>query len=94
MRSLIDLSSTFSSKKSAVARASEDFMPREPTFQTLHIASVAFNSLLLGEIVVPDWDMFHVRIAFFLNQYIFCKSLFSVTCLKCMLKLYFITEQT
>lgn len=49
-----------SSKKSATARASEDFMPNEPTFQTLHIASVAFNSLLLGEIVVPDWDMFHV----------------------------------
>lgn len=47
--------------KSAVARASEDFMPGEPTFQTLHIASVAFNSLLLGEIVVPDWDMFQVR---------------------------------
>ena len=35
-------------------------MPREPTFQTLHIASVAFNSLLLGEIFAPDWDMFHV----------------------------------
>uniref|UniRef100_A0A0R0JIG4 galactinol--sucrose galactosyltransferase n=1 Tax=Glycine max TaxID=3847 RepID=A0A0R0JIG4_SOYBN len=34
-------------KNSAAARASEDFMPREPTFQTLHIASVAFNSLLL-----------------------------------------------
>ena len=47
----------FSLKESIVARASEDFMPREPTFQTLHIASVAFNSLLLGEIVVPDWDM-------------------------------------
>lgn len=53
--------SIYSSKKSAVARASEDFMPREPTFQTLHIASVAFNSLLLGEIVVPDWDMFHSK---------------------------------
>ncbi|XVF49744.1 hypothetical protein PTKIN_Ptkin04bG0038200 [Pterospermum kingtungense] len=53
--------SIYSSKKSAVARASEDFMPREPTFQTLHVASVAFNSLLLGEIVVPDWDMFHSK---------------------------------
>ncbi|KAG8638751.1 probable galactinol--sucrose galactosyltransferase 2 [Manihot esculenta] len=53
--------SIYSSRKSAVARASEDFMPREPTFQTLHIASVAFNSLLLGEIVVPDWDMFHSK---------------------------------
>ncbi|KAL2346974.1 hypothetical protein Fmac_000974 [Flemingia macrophylla] len=53
--------SIYSSKKSAVVRASEDFMPREPTFQTLHIASVAFNSLLLGEIFVPDWDMFHSK---------------------------------
>ncbi|CAK8566698.1 unnamed protein product [Lathyrus sativus] len=53
--------SIYSSKKSAVARASEDFMPREPTFQTLHIASVAFNSLLLGEIFVPDWDMFQSK---------------------------------
>ncbi|KAK6153257.1 hypothetical protein DH2020_012896 [Rehmannia glutinosa] len=44
--------SVFSSKKSATARASEDFMPNEPTFQTLHIASVSFNSLLLGDIVV------------------------------------------
>ncbi|KAI8018053.1 putative galactinol--sucrose galactosyltransferase 2 [Camellia lanceoleosa] len=51
--------SIYSSMKSATARASEDFMPNEPTFQTLHIASVAFNGLLLGEIVVPDWDMFH-----------------------------------
>ncbi|KAL1542017.1 putative galactinol--sucrose galactosyltransferase 2 isoform X2 [Salvia divinorum] len=51
--------SIFSSKKSATARASEDFMPNEPTFQTLHIATVSFNSLLLGEVVVPDWDMFH-----------------------------------
>ncbi|GFZ07857.1 seed imbibition 1 [Actinidia rufa] len=53
--------SIYSSKKSAVARASEDFMPREPTFQTLHVAAVAFNSLFLGEIVVPDWDMFHSK---------------------------------
>ncbi|KAG8378712.1 hypothetical protein BUALT_Bualt07G0013800 [Buddleja alternifolia] len=51
--------SIFSSKTSATARASEDFMPNEPTFQTLHIASVSFNSLLIGEVFVPDWDMFH-----------------------------------
>ncbi|KAL7098370.1 hypothetical protein ACP275_09G013200 [Erythranthe tilingii] len=50
--------SIYSSRRSASARASEDFMPWEPMFQTLHVASVAFNSLLLGEIVVPDWDMF------------------------------------
>ncbi|KAL5998164.1 hypothetical protein ACLOJK_009102 [Asimina triloba] len=53
--------SIYSLKKSAVARASEDFMPRQPTFQTLHIASVSFNSLLLGELVVPDWDMFQSK---------------------------------
>lgn len=52
--------SIVSSKTSAVEGASKDFMPREPAFQNLHIASVAFNSLLLGEIFVPDWDMFHV----------------------------------
>ncbi|CAA0818082.1 Probable galactinol--sucrose galactosyltransferase 2 [Striga hermonthica] len=50
--------SIYSSKRSATSRASEDFMPWEHKFQTLHVASVAFNSLLLGEIVVPDWDMF------------------------------------
>ncbi|XP_038708265.1 probable galactinol--sucrose galactosyltransferase 2 [Tripterygium wilfordii] len=53
--------SIYSSKKTAVARASEDFMPREPALQTLHIASVAFNGLFLGQIVVPDWDMFHSK---------------------------------
>lgn len=52
----------FSLKKGATARVSEDFCPNEPTFQTLHIATVAFVSLLLGEIVVPDWDMFYVRL--------------------------------
>lgn len=56
-----------SSKKSAVARASEDFMPREQTFQTLHVASVAYNGLLLGEIFVPDWDMFLVRFLVFVD---------------------------
>ncbi|ONI08183.1 hypothetical protein PRUPE_5G162400 [Prunus persica] len=41
-----------------IYRISEDFMQMEPTFQTLHVAAVAFNSLLMGEIAVPDWDTF------------------------------------
>ncbi|KAK5846222.1 probable galactinol--sucrose galactosyltransferase 2 isoform X2 [Gossypium arboreum] len=49
----------YSTKKAAAARATEDFMPNEPTFQTLHVAAAAFNSLLIGEIIVPDWDMFY-----------------------------------
>ncbi|XVF08804.1 hypothetical protein REPUB_Repub07fG0035000 [Reevesia pubescens] len=34
----------YSAKKAAAARATEDFMPNEPTFQTLHVAAAAFNS--------------------------------------------------
>lgn len=48
----------YSAKKVAVARVSEDFMPTEPTFQTTHIAGIAYTCLLAGEIIVPDWDMF------------------------------------
>uniref|UniRef100_A0A0C9S393 galactinol--sucrose galactosyltransferase n=1 Tax=Wollemia nobilis TaxID=56998 RepID=A0A0C9S393_9CONI len=53
--------SIYNSKQTAIVRASEDFMPRNPTSQTLHIASVAFNSLFLGEVMLPDWDMFHSK---------------------------------
>ncbi|KAL5972350.1 hypothetical protein ACLOJK_041603 [Asimina triloba] len=51
--------SVYSSKVSAVTRASDDFWPKSKTSQTLHIAAVAFNSIFLGEVMVPDWDMFH-----------------------------------
>lgn len=61
----------FSLKKAANARVSEDFKPNEPTFQTLHTATVAFVSLSLGEIVVPDWDMFYVRLAKFIMCFSF-----------------------
>lgn len=48
------------SKQSAITRASDDYYPKKPTTQSLHIAAVAFNHIFLGEIVVPDWDMFYV----------------------------------
>ena len=43
----------------AVARASDDFYPRRPDSHTVHLVNVAYNSLFLGEICLPDWDMFH-----------------------------------
>lgn len=49
----------YSSKQTAVVRASDDFYPRDPVSHTIHIASVAYNSVFLGEFMLPDWDMFH-----------------------------------
>eukprot|EP00966_Prymnesium_polylepis_P007480 171955-Prymnesium_polylepis.1 len=43
----------------AVARASDDFYPMRPDSHTCHIVNVAYNSLFVGEICLPDWDMFH-----------------------------------
>ena len=48
-----------SSKQTAVVRASDDFYPRDPVSHPIHIASVAYNSVFLGEFMLPDWDMFH-----------------------------------
>ncbi|XP_020242358.1 probable galactinol--sucrose galactosyltransferase 2 [Asparagus officinalis] len=53
--------SIYSSKVSAITRASDDYMPKNETSQTLHVAAVAFNSIFLGEVVVPDWDMFYSK---------------------------------
>lgn len=49
-----------SAKRTAVIRASDDFWPRDPASHTIHIASVAYNTIFLGEFMQPDWDMFHV----------------------------------
>ncbi|TVU12356.1 hypothetical protein EJB05_45997, partial [Eragrostis curvula] len=47
------------SKQTAVLRASNDFFPRNPVSHTIHIAAVAYNSVFLGEFMLPDWGMFH-----------------------------------
>lgn len=49
----------YSAKQIAVVRASDDFYPRDPASHTIHISSVAYNTLFLGEFMQPDWDMFH-----------------------------------
>ncbi|KAK9935824.1 hypothetical protein M0R45_012700 [Rubus argutus] len=51
----------YHARRSAITRASDDYYPKNPTTQTLHIAAVAFNSIFLGEVFVPDWDMFYSR---------------------------------
>ncbi|KZV50207.1 putative galactinol--sucrose galactosyltransferase 6 [Dorcoceras hygrometricum] len=54
-----NLESLYCSKQTAIVRASDDFYPRSPVSHTIHIASVAYNSVFLGEVMLPDWDMFH-----------------------------------
>eukprot|EP00262_Sarcandra_glabra_P002840 TRINITY_DN13224_c0_g1_i1.p1 TRINITY_DN13224_c0_g1~~TRINITY_DN13224_c0_g1_i1.p1 ORF type:complete len:782 (-),score=109.65 TRINITY_DN13224_c0_g1_i1:169-2514(-) len=49
----------YCSKQTAVVRASDDYYPRDPVSHTIHIAAVAYNSVFLGEFMLPDWDMFH-----------------------------------
>jgi raffinose synthase len=46
---------------SALARVSDDFYPANDASHTVHIANVAYNSVFMGEIVLPDWDMFHSK---------------------------------
>ncbi|XP_012444097.1 probable galactinol--sucrose galactosyltransferase 1 isoform X3 [Gossypium raimondii] len=49
----------YSAKSTAVMRASDDFFPRDQASHTIHIASVAYNTIFIGEFMQPDWDMFH-----------------------------------
>ena len=45
-------------KKSNLARVSDDFYPSNEASHTVHIVNVAYNTMFMGEIVIPDWDMF------------------------------------
>lgn len=48
-------------RETTMVRASDDFYPKDTAAQTVHIASCAYNSVMLGEIAVADWDMFHSK---------------------------------
>ena len=47
--------------ETSLIRASDDFYPKDMASQTVHIVSCAFNSIMLGEIATPDWDMVSTR---------------------------------
>mmetsp|Transcript_18788 Transcript_18788/g.45238 ORF Transcript_18788/g.45238 Transcript_18788/m.45238 type:complete len:780 (+) Transcript_18788:3-2342(+) len=51
----------YSYQDTAVARASDDFYPRDKASHATHLANVAYNSLFIGEVVQPDWDMFQSK---------------------------------
>lgn len=71
---VVSLSRFCSWKQTAVVRASDDFWPRDPASHTIHIASVAYNSLFLGEFMQPDWDMFQVSFfTFFVRIFVYWK---------------------
>ncbi|KAG8371935.1 hypothetical protein BUALT_Bualt12G0014500 [Buddleja alternifolia] len=49
----------YSARQTAIVRASDDYYPKDPASHTIHISSVAYNTVFLGEFMQPDWDMFH-----------------------------------
>jgi hypothetical protein len=38
-----------------MARASDDFYPKDSAAQTVHLVSCAYNTVMLGEIATTDW---------------------------------------
>src|SRR4051812_47545382 len=47
-------------KQTVVVIALDDICPRDPMSHTIHIASVAYNSIFVGDLMLlPDWDIFH-----------------------------------
>lgn len=60
-------------------RASDDYWLKDPASHTIHIASVAYNTVFLGEFMQPDWDMFHVSKIGKTIAYFKYKSLISTT---------------
>lgn len=45
--------------ETSLTRVSDDFYPKDSASQTVHLASCAYNSVMIGEIAIADWDMFH-----------------------------------
>lgn len=44
-----------------MVRASDDFYPTNPASSHPHIAACVFNSMYIGALAQPDWDMFHSK---------------------------------
>ena len=51
----------FLASKSVLARASDDFYPRDRASSAAHVGACAYNAVFLSGILLPDWDMFHSK---------------------------------
>jgi hypothetical protein len=49
----------FNFYETSLVRVSDDFYPKDEASQTVHLASCAYNSVMIGEIAIADFDMFH-----------------------------------
>ena len=55
-RILLKINTLYSEKP--IVRASDDYYPEDDNSHANHIVDCAFNSLLISQVGVPDWDMF------------------------------------
>ena len=51
----------FAASNSILARASDDFYPRDRASSAAHVGACAYNAVFLSGVLLPDWDMFHSR---------------------------------
>jgi len=51
----------FAYRSTAVLRAADDFYPLQKDSHPVHLAHIAYNSLFLAELGLPDWDMFQSK---------------------------------
>ena len=51
----------YSYASTSIARASDDFYPRDPDSWLYHITACAYNSVFMGGLVWPDYDMFQSK---------------------------------
>lgn len=48
----------YNTHMTSVTRSSDDFWPNDPKSHPTHLYANAMTSLFVGDLVLPDWDMF------------------------------------
>lgn len=48
----------YNTRNTCIMRTSDDFFPDEPRSHPFHLYANAMTSLFIGDLILPDWDMF------------------------------------